>query len=120
MSIEATVDAYCACWTEMPLREREACLTELLAPDVVYTDPSVETRGLAELAAHIARVVAERPGSRVLRTTSIDVHHGIARFGWCLEKADGTRLPAGLDVVWTDEAGRLSRILGFFGPLRPL
>lgn len=44
-------------------------------------------------------------------------HHGYARFSWCLRLANGDRLPEGLDFVTLAPAGgRISRIVGFFGP----
>jgi hypothetical protein len=54
----------------------------------------------------------------VERTTDVDHHHGLARFGWHIVEADGTTLPDGLDVVaLTPDGTKLARVVGFFGPL---
>ena len=93
----------------------------MLVPTATYTDPRVHADSLEALAAHIDRVLAQRPGARVLRTSEVDLHHGVARFAWHVVQADGTALPEGLDVVWlTDDGARLARILGFFGLLQRL
>ncbi len=58
-----------------------------------------------------------RPGARVVRTSAVQQHHGFARFAWQVIEADGTKLPAGLDIAVISEGGRISQIIGFFGPL---
>ncbi len=120
-AVAALVDRYCLAWSDPDPARRRALLAEVLAPTATYTDPRVHADSLEALAAHIDRVLAQRPGARVLRTSEVDLHHGMARFAWRVVQADGTALPEGLDVVWlTDDGARLARILGFFGPLQRL
>ncbi len=99
-AVEALVDRYCLAWSDPDPARRRTLLAEVLAPDATYTDPRVHADTLEGLAAHIDRVLAQRPGARVLRTSSVDLHHGMARFAWHVVQADGTALPEGLDVVW--------------------
>ena len=118
--IEALVDRYCLAWSDPDPARRRTRLAQVLAAGATYTDPRVHADSLDALAAHIDRVLAQRPGASVLRTSAVDLHHGMARFAWHVVQADGTTLPEGLDVVWlTDDGTRLARIVGFFGPLRP-
>ncbi|MFI0845155.1 nuclear transport factor 2 family protein [Mesorhizobium sp. IMUNJ 23232] len=115
------VDRYCAVWNEPDAERRAALLAAVWASGAAYTDPRADTRGPAELLAHIAKVRASRPGATIVRTSAVDLHHGIARFGWRLVEADGTPLPEGIDIVFLNEDGSLiERIVGFFGPLPPL
>jgi hypothetical protein len=117
-SVEALIDRYCLAWSDPDPVRRAALLGEVWAPDATYTDPTVHARGAAELLEHIGRVVTRRPGARVVRTSNVDVHHGIARFAWQLVQADGSALPDGLDIAeLTPDGTRLARIVGFFGPL---
>jgi hypothetical protein len=82
-----------------------------------YTDPSVHAAGADELLAHIAKVRAARPGAAIVRTSAVDIHHGIARFAWQIVLADGTRRPEGIDIAFISADGaRIERIIGFFGP----
>jgi hypothetical protein len=119
--LNGLIDRYCEAWQEMDAARRRDLLAAVWADGATYTDPSVHARGVEELLAHIARVVARRPGAKVVRTSAVDAHHGVARFAWQLVQADGTRLPEGLDIAWFSSDGRrIERILGFFGPLRPL
>lgn len=119
MTLEETIDIYCAAWSERDPSYRRDLLDKCVSVDVRYTDPETDLRGRTELVDHIAGVLASRVGAKILRTSAIDEHHGMARFAWHLVKADGSALPEGLDIVTVDEqSGKLKSILGFFGPLK--
>ena len=115
--LTASIDRYCSAWEDRSREERQELLSDILEPDMVYVDPSVHTEGLAALLDHIATVQARFPGSTTPRLGKVDQHHGLARFAWCKQLADGTRLPAGTDIVEFSPRGRIARIIGFFGPL---
>ncbi|GLS31835.1 SnoaL-like domain-containing protein [Mesorhizobium albiziae] len=120
MSLDVTqlIDRYCAVWNEADPARRKALLNAVWADGATYTDPRADTAGADELLAHIARVRESRPGARILRTSTVDVHHDVARFGWSLVEADGTERP-GLDIALLSPDGRrIERIIGFFGPLQ--
>lgn len=118
MSPSELIDIYCSAWCEPDAAARTALLDPIWADGATYTDPSVELHGATELVSHIDTVLARRPGSRVVRTTDVDVHHNTARFGWQVITADGARLPEGIDIAYFNEdATRIERILGFFGPM---
>jgi len=86
--------------------------------NATYTDPTIHVEGANALLAHIAKVQATRPGAKVLRTTRLDEHHGMARFGFQVLGTDGTVLREGIDVAFmTADNARIERIIGFFGPL---
>lgn len=117
MSIEAIIDRYCEAWSDPDPAARAAALAGVWAKDARYTDPRADTRGAEALLAHIAGVLAQRPGARVVRTSAIQQHHGFVRFAWRVIEADGNRLPEGLDIAVIGDDGRITQIIGFFGPL---
>lgn len=115
------IDRYCTVWSDPSLQRRAELLAEVWAEGATYTDPTVHAATQAELLGHIDKVLARRPGACVVRTSSIDLHHGIARFSWHVVQADGTVLPDGLDIAELSQDGRrIARIIGFFGPLPEL
>ena len=115
------VDRYCAVWNEPSPGRRAELLAQVWARDATYTDPSVHAPTADELLAHIEQVRARRPGSKVLRTSTIDFHHRLARFSWHVVQADGSALPEGLDIAeFSSDGNKIRRIVGFFGPPRGL
>lgn len=116
--ITSLIDRYCAAWNEPDEEQRKALLEAVWAERATYTDPRADTVGADELLTHIAKVRASRPGAKIVRTTAVDLHHGVARFGWRVVEADGTPLPEGIDFVeLTSDGKRIERIIGFFGPM---
>lgn len=119
MGREEVIDRYCSAWDEADPARRQAILSAIWAEGATYTDPTVDLAGLAELVEHIGRVIRRYPGSRIVRTSAVDAHHAVARFGWKKVLADGSALPEGIDFVELTQAGTIARVVGFFGPLRP-
>ena len=121
LDIDALIDRYCEAWSLPDAAARASALRDVWASGATYTDPTADLRGADALLAHIAQVQATDPGARVERTSAGDLHHGLARFGWQLLRADGSRLPEGLDIAQLSADGlRIESIVGFFGALKSL
>lgn len=119
MDTTELIDIYCRAWSDPDASQRAELLYSVWSPEASYIDPTVHARGAEELLAYIARALERRPGSRVVRTSRVDEHHGIARFAWHAVEADGTTLPEGVDLVFLSRDGsKIDRIVGFFGPLK--
>ncbi|MFE6860339.1 nuclear transport factor 2 family protein [Nocardia sp. NPDC057668] len=116
-TLEQLVDTYCTAWSDPDPARRREILARVWGEGATYTDPLVHAAGAEELLAHIDSVLTQRPGAIVIRTSRIDGHHGVARFEWRVVEADGNRLPTGIDFIEVDAAGRIARVVGFFGPL---
>ena len=113
----ATVDAYFAMLNETDPDRRAALARQAWTEDGAYVDPLLEAHGHDGLVEMAGGVHAQFPGQRFVRTSGIDAHHGIVRFGWELGDGEGTVTVAGIDVGVIAPDGRLNRIAGFFGPL---
>jgi SnoaL-like domain len=119
-TMEHLIDRFCEAWSEFDAARRERLLREVCDDQARYTDPRGEATGVAELTAFIGQILAGRPGAKVVRTTAVDSHHRLARFGWRVVQADGTVLREGIDFAEISPAGKLARITGFVGPLAPM
>ena len=119
MNADELVRAYCTAWDEPDVQRRVEILNDVWAEDGTYIDPNVHIVGRTELVAHIGRVLARYPGSRIELTSLVDVHHGMLRFTWQKILADGTSLPEGTDFGEISSDSKLRLIVGFFGPPRP-
>lgn len=119
MSLTLLLDTYCAAWSSESAEQRRMLLLSVWAEGATYTDPSVHAEGADELLAHIATIQARHPGARILRSSDVDVHHGVARFAWRFVMPDGSSPPEGLDIAFVDPDQQLiTRIIGFFGALK--
>ena len=118
--LEKLVANYCRAWFAPEAEERRRLLAETFEPDGVYVDPTVRIEGADVLLAHIAKVVASRPGFFLERTSIVDTHHDFLRFSWVQRRENGYRGGESMDVCQLSPRGRLKLVVGFFGPLSPL
>lgn len=118
MALTQLIDTYCASWSDQDAARRRALLLSVWSDGAIYSDPTALANGADELLAHIAGIQARYPGARILRTSAVDVHHDVARFAWRFVLPDGSSFPEGLDIAFLDAGQtRITRIIGFFGPL---
>lgn len=119
-AITQLIDLYCSAWNDPDPVQRRAILAGVWAEGASYTDPTVEAIGIDALLSHIEKVRAGRPGAKVMRTSTVDAHHDLARFAWRVVQADGTLMPEGIDIAELTADGKLRRIIGFFGSVSAL
>jgi hypothetical protein len=115
-TLEKLIEDYCAAWNAPDPAASHRLLDRVWAEGGSYTDPTVHLVGQGELVAHIFRVQARRPGSRIVLTSNIDAHHDVLRFNWKRINADRSVVVEGIDVALI-EGNRIARMVGFFGPL---
>jgi hypothetical protein len=116
MSHPESLDHMLAAWNERDPAKVRGHLERALAPDAEFIDPSVETHGIDEFEANVLEVQAGIPGAVYSRTSGVDSHHRLHRYSWQISR-DGEVLLSGADVTEVDAEGRVTRVLGFFGPL---
>lgn len=107
-----------AAWNELDAARVRGHLELALAADAVFVDPSIVTRGIAEFEANVHDFRKRYPAARCRRTSAFDTHHGLYRYLWDIRLGEQTLLE-GMDVVEVDGEGKVRKVQGFFGPLRP-
>ena len=70
--------------------------------------------GAQALSEHIAGTQQSLAGGRIRVTAEAVRHHDSAHFPWAVEDAGGATVMTGFDVVQLDDAGRITRLTGFF------
>lgn len=115
--VTATVDTYFEMWNEADAAKRTVLIRDAWEEDGAYVDPLIQASGHQALSEMVDGVHAQFPGHRFRRTSGVDAHHSLIRFGWELVAPDGSITVAGLDVGIVSDGGKLQRIGGFFGPL---
>jgi hypothetical protein len=115
--VTSTVDTYFDMWNEDDPAKRVELIEQAWGSDGRYVDPLLEADGHDALSAMVETVHQHYPGHRFERTSGIDAHHDLVRFGWKLAAPDGTVTVVGIDIGELTADGRLRRITGFFGEL---
>lgn len=112
----AAVVGYCAAWNTTDRSTRDRLLARVWAANGVYNDPEPTlAAGRAALSAAIADFQRHYPGNR-FRCSAPQMDHRSLRVSWLRLGPDGKQLGQGMDFYDLAPDGRISRIVGFFGP----
>lgn len=104
---------YIDAWNETNPTNCRAAVGRLFSSDASYVDPMAVAEGPEAIAATIAAVQDRFPEFVFRLVGAVDAHHDQARFSWELGPADQEAPIVGFDVVLTDGAGRIQKVLGF-------
>jgi len=115
--ITETVDTYLSAWNEPDAAKRAPLIAKAWAADGVLQDPPLDGTGHDGISAAADALHTHYAEHQFRRTSGVDTHHDMFRFGWELVGPDGAVAIAGLDVGQLADDGRLARITGFFGDL---
>src|SRR3954468_2492193 len=115
-----TIDTALEALTETDPARRAELIAAAWTPDARFVDPMFVATGHDEIGAVADAVVNGYPGQRFVRTTDVDEHHGIVRYGWALIAPDGAVTVTGVDVAQLADDGRIRTGTGFFGDLHDL
>jgi hypothetical protein len=119
-ALDELVKGYSAAWNEPDAQRRRELLEKVWASDGTYTDPQSHVEGREALFEHIGGFLKSSPGARIIQSSHVDFHHGMFRFAWKFVGGDGKTVMEGIDFGALAPDGKLQRIVGFFGPTKPL
>jgi hypothetical protein len=119
-ALDETVKVYCAAWSEPDVDRRRELLRRAWAPKGTYTDPLSHVEGREALVELIGGFLQKFPGAQIVPSSHADFHHGMLRFTWKFIGGDGKTVNEGIDFGIVGNDGKLQKIVGFFGPIKPL
>ena len=114
----ASLEHYFAAWAAETEEERRHHLEAGWAKDGTYTDPTADVHGREALVQHIG-AFASNPQAKnfsIEQASGIDVHHKVLRFAWEMRNAEGKVITPGMDYGEFNDEGKITKIVGFFGP----
>ena len=117
--LAATVDTHLRAYCEPDPTTRADLMARVWSADGELMDPPFEGRGRDDIAGLVDVVLQHFPGHTFRRTSAVDSHHDRARYEWELVAPGGTVSVSGTDFAEVDGEGKLTRVVGFFGPLAP-
>lgn len=114
------IDEHLAAYTDPDPARRAGVVRRIWADGGQLIDPPLAAAGHAQIGQQAEQLLTQFPDHRFVRSSGIDSHHGMARYGWRLVNPEGDTVIEGLDIAQVDAEGRLERVTGFFGPLPAL
>ncbi len=88
--------------------------------DGTYTDPLSHVESRDDLSRLIGGFLQKFSGAKIIPISHSDLHHGMIRFAWRFVNGEGKTVNEGTDFWMLSEEGKLRKIVGFFGPAKPL
>lgn len=110
------LDRMLAIWNTSNPDEIARLTSEALEHNVHFVDPNHNIIGRDAFIAMVNQVQARIPGATYARASRIDVHNNICRYHWTIHHG-GSLLVQGFDVTELNDAGKVVKVIGFFGPL---
>ena len=119
---KASLKKYFRAWGEPDSQTRETLLANAWAEKGTYTDPTAHVEGRDALVKHIAEFLSnpQFKNTSLMQTSDIDIHHRSFRFEWTMKDASGAAMVSGMDYGEMNEDGKITKIVGFFGPFPEL
>jgi hypothetical protein len=113
--LQSVVDEYFAMWNADDPDERLGHARRAFAEDARYVDPLNDVTGPEGAAAMVGELRATHAGFAVRRSTELDTHHDMLRFGWEIFDREGALYLNGIDICTLAADGRIRTLAGFFG-----
>ncbi len=105
-----------AIWNASDEAEITALTEQALEHNVHFVDPNHNIIGRDAFVAMIKQTQALIPGAAYTRTSDIDVQNNFCRYHWAIHH-DGKQIMTGFDVSEINDAGKVVKVIGFFGEL---
>lgn len=110
------LDHMLAAWNAAETSQVRGHLDRALSPQVRFVDPSIDVTGIEGFEANVHEVRGNLPGAVYSRTSGVDGQHGFYRYHWAIHQ-NGKLLLEGFDVTEVSDDGRITQVVGFFGPV---
>ncbi|MGB3454843.1 MAG: nuclear transport factor 2 family protein [Litorimonas sp.] len=117
--IEEIIDRMLSVWNIEDPEERAVRVEKTLEHNVHFVDPPYNIVGRAAFLDMVAATRKANPGLSYGRASNVDVQNNFCRYDWTITR-DSAIVMKGLDVVEFSDAGKILKVIGFFGPLEPL
>ncbi len=103
-------------WNSSDAAEIERLTKEALEHNAHFVDPTHNIIGHDAFIAMVHRTHKRIPGATYSHASEIDMQNNFCRYHWKID-LDGKRLMDGFDVTEINDAGRVVKVMGFFGLL---
>lgn len=103
-------------WNTNDAAEKRRLTDLALEHNVHFVDPNHNIIGREAFLTMVDQVQGEIPGAVYTRASAVDIQNNHCRYHWSIHMKDEL-IMAGYDVTEVNDAGRIVKVIGFFGPL---
>ncbi len=105
-----------AIWNTTDEAEIRRLTDEALEHNAHFADPNHNIVGREAFIKMVHLVQSQIPGATYAHASEIDMQNNFCRYHWKIDH-DGKRVMNGFDVTEVNDAGKIVKVLGFFGLL---
>ena len=113
---QASLEKMMAVWNTTDAAEKTALVEAALEHNVHFVDPNHNIIGRKAFLDMVDQVQSEIPGAVYSRDSKLEVQNNFYRYYWAIHLNDELILP-GFDVTEVNDAGKIVKVIGFFGKL---
>lgn len=110
----AIVDRWFEAWAEPDVQARDAILSSIAAPDVVFRDRFSLLTGVEDVSAHITAAQRFMPGLRPARNGTVRHCQGRVLADWKAVDPSGAEKASGVNIFSMNAEGRIASATGFW------
>ena len=103
-------------WNTVDEDQKRELVDTALEHNVHFVDPNHNIIGRDAFLAMVDQVQAQIPGAVYARASEIGFQNNFCRYHWTIHQGD-TLLMSGFDVTEINDAGKVVKVIGFFGEL---
>ncbi|WP_298302458.1 nuclear transport factor 2 family protein [uncultured Erythrobacter sp.] len=106
-----------AIWNTTDAAEIERLTEEAMEHNVHFADPNHNIIGRKAFIDMVQQVQKQIPGAVYGRNSEVDMQNNFCRYHWKIDMGD-KRLMDGFDMTEVNDAGKIVKVIGFFGRLK--
>lgn len=111
-----SLDKMLAVWNTTDPTEQRALTEAALEHNVHFVDPNHNIIGRDAFLKMAAEVQSQIPGAVYSRASEVNIQNNHCRYHWAIHQ-NGDLLMPGFDVTEVNDAGKIVKVIGFFGEL---
>ncbi len=110
------LDQMMSAWNTTDASKKAALVASALEHNVHFVDPNHNIIGRDAFLNMVDEVQSQVPGAVYSRASDIGVQNNFCRYHWAIHLNDKL-LMSGFDVTEVNDAGKIVKVIGFFGEL---
>ena len=111
-----SLDAMMQIWNTTDSAEKRRLAEAALEHNVHFVDPNHNIIGRDAFLKMVDQVQGEIPGAVYSQASDIDMQNNFCRYHWAIHLNDELIMP-GFDVTEINDAGKIVKVIGFYGLL---